>query len=203
MVTPRRLSFGLLMVYLLYMLAMYMRDIKEEEKEQVAMEVEAVVRNIALNATANDKDTNVLLLQNGESKSSAVTKEVKTGEDEGGGEGGEGGVGGGGGGGRAEEEIIKERKVKRLEIAPSVDSWLRNKTEFRLWIGEANNHDTALLSLILDDNKKQKTEYFQIFRMASLQSVFAYKVPNQSIYFEHLNIFSEKIRTLSLSSRYL
>ena len=156
MVTPRRLSFGLLMVYLLYMLVMYMRDIKEEEKEQVAMEVEAVVRNIALNATANDKDTNVLLLQNGESKSSAVTKEVKTGEDEGGGEGGEGGVGGGGGGGRAEEEIIKERKVKRLEIAPSVDSWLRNKTEFRLWIGEANNHDTALLSLILDDNKKTK-----------------------------------------------
>ena len=52
MVTPRRLSFGLLMVYLLYMLAMYMRDIKEEEKEQVAMEVEAVVRNIALNATS-------------------------------------------------------------------------------------------------------------------------------------------------------
>ena len=32
MVTPRRLSFGLLMVYLLYMLAMYMRDIKEDFK---------------------------------------------------------------------------------------------------------------------------------------------------------------------------
>ena len=79
----------------------------------------------------------------------------------------------------------------RFENAPSVDSWLRNKTEFRLWIGEANNHDTALLSLILDDNKKtKKTEYFQIFQMGSLQSVFAYKVPNQSIYFEHLNIFS-------------
>ena len=198
MVTPRRLSFGLLMVYLLYMLAMYMRDIKEEEKEQVAMEVEAVVRSIALNATANDKDTNVLLLQKGESKSSAVTKEVKRGEDGGGGRdgggagggGGEGaGVGGGGGGGRAEEEFKEERKVKRLEIAPSVDSWLRNKTEFRLWIGEANNHDTALLSLILDDRTgwlgnanildQQKT--FQIFRMASLQSVFAYKVPNQNI----------------------
>ena len=162
MVTPRRLSFGLLMAYLLYMLAMYMRDIKEEEKEQVAMEVEAVVRNIALNATTNNKDTNVLLLQNGESKSSAVTKEVKRGEDggdeggvggggggrgeAGGGGGGGGGDGGGGGGGRAEEEIKEERKVIRLENAPSVDSWLRNKTEFRLWIGEANNHDTAKLS---------------------------------------------------------
>ena len=165
MVTPRRLSFGLLMVYLLYMLAMYMRDIKEEEKEQVAMEVEAVVRSIALNATANDKDTNVLLLQKGESKSSTVTKEVKRGEDGGGGRdgggagggGGEGagvgGGGGGGGGGGAEEEIKEERKVKRLETPSSVDSWLRNKTEFRLWIGEANNHDTALLSLIfmIDD----------------------------------------------------
>ena len=35
---------------------------------------------------------------------------------------------------------------------------------------------------------KQKTEYFQIFRMESLQSVFAYKV---------------EIWTLTLSSRYL
>ena len=59
-------------------------------------------------------------------------------------------------GGGAEQEIKEERKVKRLETPPSVDSWLRNKTEFRLWIGEANNHDTALLSLILDDNKKTK-----------------------------------------------
>ena len=144
LVTPRRLVLVLLVVYLLYMVAMYLKDLKEEEKEQV--KVEAVVNRVAVNTTDSGKDPSVVLLLNNERASKVDVKEGKGGEDkdEGKGEGDKNGEGeekdeGGedkGGGGEGKKDLSIGGEVSAKVNPPKYGSWLKNKTEIRLWIGE-------------------------------------------------------------------
>ena len=149
LVTPRRLVLVLLVVYLLYMVAMYLKDLKEEEKEQV--KVEAVVNRVAVNTTDSGKDASVVLLLNDERVSKVDVKEGKEGEEKGGGgedKGGRGedkGRGGGdkngggeekGGGGEGKKGVRVGGEVSAEMNPTKNDSWLKNKTEVRLWIGE-------------------------------------------------------------------
>ena len=163
LVTPRRLSLVLLVVYLVYMVAMYLKDLNEEKEDA---KVETVVNSVAIvNTTGNGKETSLVLLLNDEGVSKVDAKEGKGGEDkgeEGEGKGekegkSEGGEDKGGEGGReyqgGEERGkggVKEDKTgggkKELGVGgelssamvdpPRKDSWLRNRTEVRLWIGE-------------------------------------------------------------------
>ena len=144
LVTPRRLVLVLLVVYLLYMVAMYLKDLKEEEKEQV--KVEAVVNRVAVNTTDSGKDPSVVLLLNDERVSKVDVKEGKGGEDkdEGKREGdknGEGeekdeGVEDKGGGGEGKKDLSVDGEVSAKVNPQKYSSWLKNKTEIRLWIGE-------------------------------------------------------------------
>ena len=84
LVTPRRLSLVLLVVYLVYMVAMYMKDLNEE-KDQVQ-----VAKVVALKTSNSSKDKSVVLLLNGEGVSKADVEEGNRGDDEGGGGEGEG-----------------------------------------------------------------------------------------------------------------
>ena len=142
LVTPRRLVLVLLVVYLLYMVAMYLKDLKEEEKEQV--KVEAVVNRVAVNTTDSGKDASVVLLLNDERVSKVDVKEGKGGEekggggeDKGGGEGDKNGEGEEKGGGGEGKKGVRVGGEVSAEMNPTkYDSWLKNKTEVRLWIGE-------------------------------------------------------------------
>ena len=142
LVTPRRLVLVLLVVYLLYMVAMYLKDLKEEEKEQV--KVEAVVNRVAVNTTDSGKDASVVLLLNDERVSNVDVKEGKRGEEKGGGGedkgGGEGDKNGEGeekgGGGEGKKDLSIGGEVSAKVDPPKYGSWLKNKTEIRLWIGE-------------------------------------------------------------------
>ena len=142
LVTPRRLVLVLLVVYLLYMVAMYLKDLKEEEKEQV--KVEAVVNRVAVNTTDSGKDASVVLLLNDERVSKVDVKEGKGGEekggggeDKGGGEGDKNGEGEEKGGGGEGKKGVRVGGEVSAEMNPTKnDSWLKNKTEVRLWIGE-------------------------------------------------------------------
>ena len=120
LVTPRRLSLVLLVVYLVYMVAMYMKDLNEE-KDQVQ-----VAKVVALKTSNSSKDKSVVLLLNGEGVSKADVEEGNRGEDE-------------GGGGEGKEEL--EAGEELPEVKPQKHhSWLNNRTEVRLWIGEKNKN---------------------------------------------------------------
>ena len=120
LVTPRRLSLMLLVVYLVYMVAMYMKDLNEE-KDQVQ-----VAKVVALKTSNSSKDKSVVLLLNGEGVSKADVEEGNRGEDE-------------GGGGEGKEEL--EAGEELPEVKPQKHhSWLNNRTEVRLWIGEKNKN---------------------------------------------------------------
>ena len=141
LVTPRRLVLVLLVVYLLYMVAMYLKDLNEE-KEQV--KVEAVVNRVAVNTTDSGKDASVVLLLNDERVSKVDVKEGKEGEEKGGGGedkgGGEGDKNGEGeekgGGGEGKKGVRVGGEVSAKVDPPKYSSWLKNTTEIRLWIGE-------------------------------------------------------------------
>ena len=122
LVTPRRLSLVLLVVYLVYMVAMYMKDLNEE-KDQVQ-----VARVVALKTSNSSKDKSVVLLLNGEGVSKADVEEGNRGEDE-----------GGGGEGEGKEELEAGEELPE-EKPQKHHSWLNNKTEVRLWIGETNRN---------------------------------------------------------------
>ena len=120
LVTPRRLSLVLLVVYLVYMVAMYMKDLNEE-KDQVQ-----VAKVVALKTSNSSKDKSVVLLLNGEGVSKADVEEGNRGEDE-------------GGGGEGKEEL--EAGEELPEVKPQKHhSCLNNRTEVRLWIGEKNKN---------------------------------------------------------------
>ena len=120
LVTPRRLSLVLLVVYLVYMVAMYMKDLNEE-KDQVQ-----VAKVVALKTSNSSKDKSVVLLLNGEGVSKADVEEGNRGDDE-------------GGGGEGKEEL--EAGEELPEVKPQKHhSWLNNRTEVRLWIGEKNKN---------------------------------------------------------------
>ena len=122
LVTPRRLSLVLLVVYLVYMVAMYMKDLNEE-KDQVQ-----VAKVVALKTSNSSKDKSVVLLLNGEGVSKADVEEGNRGDDE-----------GGGGEGEGKEEL--EASEELPEVKPQKHhSWLNNRTEVRLWIGEKNKN---------------------------------------------------------------
>ena len=110
----------LLVVYLVYMVAMYMKDLNEE-KDQVQ-----VAKVVALKTSNSSKDKSVVLLLNGEGVSKADVEEGNRGEDE-------------GGGGDGKEEL--EAGEELPEVKPQKHhSWLNNRTEVRLWIGEKNKN---------------------------------------------------------------
>ena len=133
LVTPRRLSLVLLIVYLVYMVAMYLKDLNEEEKEQAKVETVVVSSSIAVNSTDGGKDTNVVMLLNDEGVSKVDVKEDKGKGNKGGDKDGEGESKERGEG---KEELRVGGDLSASVDPPRNDSWLRNMTEVRLWIGE-------------------------------------------------------------------
>ena len=117
---------------------------------------QVVVSSIAasVNSTDGGKDTSVMLLLNNEGVAKFDVKEDK------GGDKGRKGESKGGGGGK--EELRVGGELSASVDSPKNDSWLRNMTEVRLWIGELSKLKPMQVTLVYSC-RSSKRRVFQAF----------------------------------------